>query len=112
VDWDSQVQAGVSVRGTLDDAAADGGYTVELAVPFAAFATGDPPASPPQPGASWRVNFFVMDARDQGQRAVAWSPPRVGDFHTLNRFGRVVFPVAAVAPEAAKADAPGQPLRK
>jgi hypothetical protein len=91
VDWDSQVRAAVSLRGTLDDAAADSGYTVELAVPFSAFAAGDTPAPPPQPGASWRVNFFVMDAREQGQRAVAWSPPRVGDFHTLERFGRLLF---------------------
>ncbi|HKP55210.1 MAG TPA: carbohydrate-binding family 9-like protein [Polyangiales bacterium] len=91
VDWDSQVQAGVTVRGTLDDASADGGYTVELAVPFTAFAAGETPASPPQPGSNWRVNFFVMDAREQGQRAVAWSPPRVGDFHILDRFGRVQF---------------------
>jgi Carbohydrate family 9 binding domain-like len=91
VDWDSQVKAGVSLRGTLDDTAADGGYTVELAVPYTAFAAGDTPASPPQPGATWCVNFFVMDAREQGQRAVGWSPPRVGDFHILERFGRLQF---------------------
>jgi hypothetical protein len=42
------------------------------------------------------MNFFVMDAREHGQRAVGWSPPMIGDFHTLNRFGRVVFPQAAV----------------
>jgi hypothetical protein len=33
-----------------------------------------------------------MDARPNGQRAVGWSPPRIGDFHTLDKFGRVVFP--------------------
>jgi hypothetical protein len=37
------------------------------------------------------VNFFVMDARKEGQRAAGWSAPRIGDFHTLAKFGRVVF---------------------
>lgn len=91
VDWDSRVEAKVVAKGTLNDSAEDEGYTVELAVPWTAFATGEPPAAPPAPGDSWRINFFVMDAREVGQRAVGWSPPRIGDFHTLHRFGRVVF---------------------
>lgn len=91
VDWDSQVEAKVVADGTLDDAKSDRGYTVELAVPFAAFATGDPPATPPKLGTLWRINFFVMDSRADGQRAVGWSPPRVGDFHVLEKFGRAQF---------------------
>jgi hypothetical protein len=91
VDWDSHVEAKAIPQGTLNDDTPDGGYTVELAVPFTAFATGDPPASAPVAGTIWRINFFVMDAREHGQRAVGWSPPRVGDFHTLERFGRVEF---------------------
>jgi hypothetical protein len=91
VDWDSQVEAKAVVRGTLNDDAADGGYTVELAVPFSAFAVGDPPVPPPVGGTIWRINFFVMDARERGQRAVGWSPPHVGDFHTLSKFGRAQF---------------------
>ncbi len=91
VDWDSNVEAKAIVTGKLDDDGADVGYTVELAVPWTAFATGDPPAAAATPGSSWRLNFFVMDARQRGQKAVGWSPPRVGDFHTLNRFGTVQF---------------------
>jgi len=91
VDWDSRVEAKATATGTPNDEAADEGYVVELAVPWSAFATGDPPAQPPQPGSSWRVNFFVMDARAQGQKAVGWSPPRVGDFHILDRFGVIDF---------------------
>jgi hypothetical protein len=91
VDWDSQVEARAFTQGKPNDDAEDRGYVVELAVPFSAFATGDPPAAPPRAGTSWRINFFVMDARQHGQRAVGWSPPRVGDFHTLERFGRVEF---------------------
>lgn len=92
VDWSSQVKAGVTLQGKLDDKAPDVGYTVELRVPWSAFATGEPPAKPPAPGDTWRINFFVMDSREQGQRAVGWSAPMVGDFHTLAKFGRVVFP--------------------
>lgn len=93
VDWDSKVEAKVALNGKLDDEAADTGYVAEFALPWTAFATGDPPAAKPTAGATWRMNFFVMDARsgEQRQRAVAWSPPRVGDFHTLAQFGRVVF---------------------
>jgi hypothetical protein len=92
--WSSEVQAGVKVDGTLDGEAPDKGYTVELRVPWNAFAVGEPPAERPQAGETWRINFFVMDARERGQRAVGWSPPRIGDFHTLAQFGRVVFPEA------------------
>jgi hypothetical protein len=91
VDWDSRVSAKAIAQGTPNDGAEDKGYVVELAVPFTAFATGDPPASPPTAGTVWRINFFVMDARERGQRAVGWSPPRVGDFHILDKFGRVQF---------------------
>ncbi|MET0388707.1 MAG: carbohydrate-binding family 9-like protein [Polyangiales bacterium] len=92
VDWSSQVSAKVQLDGTLDDDRPDTGYKVELRVPWTAFATGEPPAQRPGAGATWRINFFVMDARQQGQRAVGWSPPKIGDFHTLDKFGRVVFP--------------------
>ena len=53
------------------------------------------------------MNFFVMDTRKQGQRAVAWSAPLVGDFHTLARFGRVVFPVSATFVPPAVTSVPG-----
>ena len=92
VDWSSQVKAGVELQGKLDDNNPDVGYTVELRVPWSAFATGETPAKPPGAGDTWRINFFVMDSRDKGQRAVGWSAPMVGDFHTLAKFGRVVFP--------------------
>jgi hypothetical protein len=91
VDWDSHVQAKVQLHGQVDDDKADEGYEVELAVPWTAFAVGDPPAAPPAAGSSWRINFFVMDTGSAGQRAVGWSPPKIGDFHTLDKFGRVVF---------------------
>jgi Carbohydrate family 9 binding domain-like len=95
VAWDSKLEAKVALHGTLDDDDGDDGYGVEAKIPWAAFAVGATPASPPKSGDSFRMNFFVMDARKNGQRAVGWSAPLVGDFHTLQRFGRVVFPVDA-----------------
>ncbi len=91
VDWNSDLRAGVQRRGTPNDDEADEGYTVEVAIPWSAFAAGEPATTKPNANDVWRVNLFVMDAREDGQRAVAWSPPRVGDFHVLDRFGRVVF---------------------
>ena len=116
VDWNSQAKAAVAVDGKVGDGAADKGYTVEIAIPWTAFQVGEPPAERPRPNLAWRINFYVMDSRrDGGQRAVGWSPPRVGDFHVPARFGRVVFrdpsapqpaqaqqarPVPALRPEA------------
>lgn len=101
--WSSKMTASVLVRGTVNDDSEDEGYDVELAVPWSAFAAGGGDGAPPNEGATWRMNFFVMDAREKGQRACGWSPPLIGDFHTLNRFGRVVFPSAASAAPAAPA---------
>lgn len=90
-DWDSELTNGVDVDGTIGDDEADKGYVVEMRIPWTAFAHGPKKAEPPKPGESWRVNLFVMDAQKQGQRAVGWSPPMIGDFHTLDRFGTWKF---------------------
>jgi len=93
LEWDSGMEASVAVDGSLDDGDGDRGYTVELAIPWTAFATGEPPAARPEAGSEWRANLYVMDRRERGQRAAAWSPPRVGDFHVPARFGRLLFTV-------------------
>ena len=109
MDWSSDTKAGVDVRGTIGDDEPDKGYTVEMAIPWSSIGTPEAPAMPPAKGATWRINFYVMDARDKGQRAVGWSPPMVGDFHVPKRFGRVVFPEPArpvagkITPEPTKA---------
>ncbi|MGK0361204.1 MAG: hypothetical protein ACI9U2_003522 [Bradymonadia bacterium] len=94
------LQTGAFVDGTLnarDDV--DKGWSVEIAVPFA-----ETPGSrtPPAHGALWRVNLFRWDAPKAGrQQAAAFSPPVVGDFHALNRFGRLRFvDPSKVAPTA------------
>ncbi|HJK99972.1 MAG TPA: carbohydrate-binding family 9-like protein [Polyangiaceae bacterium LLY-WYZ-15_(1-7)] len=101
-DWNAEIETAVQVDGTVNDTSEDEGYTVETAIAWSSFATGTPPASAPSANDDWRINFYVMDSQLEGQRAVGWSPPRVGDFHVPNRFGQVRFH----DPSAARAAAP------
>ena len=96
--WSSHTRVKLTLDGKPNDDDSDKGYVAELAIPWKAFDAGETPAEAPTAGQQWHMNFFVMDEREAGraQRAVGWSPPMIGDFHTLNRFGRVVFPQAAV----------------
>jgi hypothetical protein len=113
-DWNSKVKASVKVDGTLNKRGdQDKGWVVELALPLAdvnGLATAGVKV-PPAYGDTWRVNMFRLDApQGKGQQAAAWSPPLVGDFHVLDRFGQIVFaddkgdvPAPAAAPATAAA---------
>jgi hypothetical protein len=90
-DFDSKIEAAVSLRGTLDDSLDDVGYTVEARVPFEALASRSPRAKAPSRGDTWRANFYVIDIGRGRTSAAAWSPPLVPDFHYPPRFGRLVF---------------------
>jgi len=77
---------------TIECAAHPGadGYTLELAIPWAALAEGARTAVPPRPGDVWRANVYSF--RDGQRDSLAWSPLRGGgNFHFAPRFGRVVF---------------------
>jgi hypothetical protein len=91
VDYDSKLSSGVSAHGKLNDDDKDEGYIAEIAVPWSAFTVGEAKQQAPKPGDTFRMNFYVMDARKEGVRAVGWSPPRVGDFHVPARFGKITF---------------------
>lgn len=115
--WNSKINAKVVVDGTLnkhDDK--DKGWTVELALPLVdakGMDKAETPKLPPTVGDVWRINMFRMDVpQGKGQQASGWSPPLVGDFHALDRFGDLVFgdeagntappaPVAVAEPEKA-----------
>jgi hypothetical protein len=94
-DWNSKLKAAVKVDGTLnkrDDQ--DKSWTVEMALPLADANGLDKPGVkiPPAVGDVWRMNMYRLDApKDKPQIAVGWSPPLVGDFHKLDRFGQIVF---------------------
>lgn len=91
VGWSSGMETAVRVRGDIGDDAADEGYDVELAIPWSAFTVAGRDGSPPAVGETFRIQLYVLDARQEGQWGVGWSAPLVGDFHVPARFGRVVF---------------------
>lgn len=120
--WDSGMQTAVQVQGTLnqrDDK--DTGWTVEMRVPMSAVRgrLETVKGVPPQIGTEWRANFFRMDQENgKPQTASSWSPPLVGDFHALDKFGSLVFadagghvnpPPAAEPATTAPAQAPTAP---
>jgi hypothetical protein len=112
--WNSKMTAKVHVDGTLnkrDDK--DKGWTVELALPLEDVKGLDDKSGvrlPPEPGDVWRINMYRMDLpKGKPQQAAGWSPPMVGDFHALGRFGELVFADAdGKVPPPQVPKAPGQ----
>ncbi len=101
-DWDPKLKSAVFVHGTLDKAGdKDDGYTVEVAIPWAAYskAKNHPPAN----GDSWRMNFYAM----KNNGGTAWSPILgQGNFHKSSRFGVVTWAVPGVPMPAVASAAP------
>ncbi len=95
-DWDPKITSAVVVRGTLDGKKSDNkdnGYTVEAAIPWAAF--DKVPNHPPKPFDSWRVNMYAMKENS----GVAWSPILgQGNFHKASRFGKITWAVPGMTP--------------
>jgi hypothetical protein len=89
--WSSRARHAVHVDGTLNDPRdADRGWTVELAIPFAAL-TGMPRPRP-QAGDRWKFNLYrLRQGPGQPGEGQAWSPPMRGDFHALDRFATLRF---------------------
>jgi hypothetical protein len=71
----------------------DKGWVAEIAIPLADVAGLDTAQKiAPKVGDVWRLNLFRMDSPEgKPQVASAWSPPLVGDFHKLDRFGELAF---------------------
>jgi hypothetical protein len=108
-DWNSKIKAAVKVDGTVNQRKdQDKGWVAEIAIPLSDVGgLGAPGVKiPPALGDTWRLNMFRLDAPEgKAANASAWSPPLVGDFHALDKFGEVVFgdekgnlPTAAAAP--------------
>jgi hypothetical protein len=98
-DWDPKLKSAVIVNGTLDKAGEkDQGYTVEAAIPWAAFTKAG--HHPPQNGDTWRMNFYAM----KNNGGVSWSPILgQGNFHRASRFGKVTWVVPGAAPAGSAA---------
>jgi hypothetical protein len=101
-EWSAKLKSAVVVDGTVDKAGdKDKGYTVEAAIPWSSF--GKAKKHPPQPGDTWRMNFYAM----KNNGGVAWSPIRGrGNFHKASEFGRVMWMVPGASPAASASAAP------
>ena len=114
-DFDSGVIAKVKVDGTVGNRKdTDKGWVVELAVPFDKLKgpAAEGPKVPPAIGDTWRINLFRVDRPGTPPRETgsAWSPPLAPDYHTLAKFGELVFgddkgiaPAKVAAPASAPA---------
>jgi Carbohydrate family 9 binding domain-like len=84
--WSSRARHAVRIDGTLNDPRdVDRGWTVELAIPFAAL----PGAPHPRKGDEWRFNLYRL--RQPPGEGQAYSPPMIGDFHALDKFATLRF---------------------
>ncbi|MCB9846283.1 MAG: carbohydrate-binding family 9-like protein [Phycisphaeraceae bacterium] len=103
--WDiGGLRTAVHLDGTLNDPSdVDRGWSVEVAIPFAAFDRHSDGARPPRPGEVWKVNFSRVewDLRVEDGRYVkipgrpehnwVWSPMGLVDMHLPERWGEVEF---------------------
>jgi hypothetical protein len=90
-DWDSVgMRHAVRVDGDARDPdSVDRGWSVEMALPWADFATA--PHQPPRVGDVWRLNLYRIDRYQGQQELYAWSPTLCETFHVPQRFGELVF---------------------
>jgi hypothetical protein len=108
--WDiAGLRSAVHLDGTLNDPTdRDRGWTVEMAIPWEAFADSGRTPVPPTAGARWRINFsrvqWDLDIRDgRYQKRLGaegkplpehnwvWSPQGVINMHIPERWGGVTF---------------------
>ena len=84
------LKSGVTVDGTLNQRSdRDKGYIVEMAVPISEVPGA---RTPIKVGQKWKINLFRWDQlKGKPQTASAFSPPIVGDFHALDKFGVLRF---------------------
>jgi hypothetical protein len=90
-DWNSEgwltavkVVGDPTRRGTDDKS-----WTVEMAIPMADFMMA--PNLPPKPGDVWHANFYRIDRAVSGDEWSAFAPIGKINFHSPEKFGRIVF---------------------
>jgi len=84
--WDSpNVRWAARVQGTLNDAAADKGWTAELAIPFANL------GGSPIPGSTWRLDVLHAEKAADRERSLSSWAPFTGWLPQVREFGRIAF---------------------
>lgn len=90
--FDADQTVGTRIEGTLNGPEADTAWFSEWVVPWSGIRGA---GGPPKPGDEWRMNAFRIEKHNEGGSLkgefTAWSPPKVGDFHNVARFGRMKF---------------------
>ncbi|MEM1348264.1 MAG: carbohydrate-binding family 9-like protein [Myxococcota bacterium] len=89
--WNMEgLETAVVVQGSVNDNSdTDTSWTLELKLPYASIPGA---AGKPQPGDSWALNIYRFDRPDE-ERGVgyAWTTAVRGDFHQVDKFGRLAF---------------------
>jgi hypothetical protein len=125
-DWEMPgLKTAVSIQGTLNDPMdIDVGWTVELALPWAAIVASNDAHDPPLDGDTWRMNFSRVEWKTRieagkyvkfpGKREDnwVWSPQYAVDMHRPERWGFVQFRSASAPPDAEFVPDPDQPIRE
>lgn len=106
--WEFEgMKTAVHVDGTLNDPSdVDRGWSVEIAIPWAALAKHAHRPTPPADGDQWRMDFSrvewqtqIAEGRYRKRPHVAennwvWSPPGIIDMHRPERWGYIQFSTA------------------
>ncbi len=83
---------GTVINGTLNDPSPDTSWVSEWVVPWKGIRGAN---GAPKPGDEWRMNAYRIEKHNEDGKLkgefTAWSPPKVGDFHNVVRFGKMKF---------------------
>jgi len=86
----SGIQTAVTVDGTVNERQdEDRKWNVEISIPFSDLVEKFNPEMITD--FVWKINFYRIDADDDGPNAYAWSPTLVERFHNPKRFGTLYF---------------------
>ena len=84
--WNSNAVVATDSTGVVNDTeAADTSWTVEMAIPIAEILPGQ------LDNRTFRGNFFRIDKKSDITEYSGWSAPMRGDFHTQDRFGKLIL---------------------
>jgi hypothetical protein len=107
--WNMEgLQTAVALDGSLnDEAQVDKNWTVEIVIPFS---TMPGAGARPKVGDTWSFNLYRFDVpQPKRSFAYAWSTEPDGDFHQIDKFGRLVFAdEAGKLPGGEQPTAPGE----